>query len=286
MGATIEEYNKTEHQVVNIGNLDQINNIKIWRKEPSLILSTFSGTYIKDFNLNMGLISPEPRIFEIEGNVLEVQITNNNLGNKKIEKANYTKYITNNLYDAEKKHLEKSLSFKQYKGRVQNSLKDLQLLIQQKGENGICIWDPFLSPADIFKTLYYSTHGGTQLKAIGSINDAVKNVYQLKGKTVTNIISDYQKAFDNPQNNNHHLNIEFRIQHTNFGWGFHDRFLIFPSGNLKRPQVYSLGTSVNSYGNNHHILQEVSHPQPVVDAFNELWDELNHNECIVWRFPK
>ena len=90
---------------------------------------------------------------------------------------------------------------------------------------------------------------------------------------------------DNPNHNNHFLNLEFRIQHTNFGWAFHDRFLIFPSGEMKRPQVYSLGTSINSYGDNHHILQEVSHPQPVVDAFNELWDELNNPNCKVWKFP-
>lgn len=100
------------------------------------------------------------------------------------------------------------------------------------------------------------------------------------------IIAEYQVTLDNPNHNNHFLNLEFRIQHTNFGWSFHDRFLIFPSGDLKRPQVFSLGTSINSYGVNHHILQEVSHPQPIVDAFNELWNELQHSDCLVWKFPK
>ncbi len=42
MGATITEYNKTNNQQIIIGNLNQINHIKIWRKQPNLILSTFN----------------------------------------------------------------------------------------------------------------------------------------------------------------------------------------------------------------------------------------------------
>lgn len=286
MGSVIVDYNKTQNQKVNIGNLDQINDIKIWRKEPSLILSTFHGTYIREFDFRMGIINPEPRLFEIDGNMVEVQITSGDIDKKKPQKTNYTNYISNNLYDAEKKQLEKSLSFKQYKKGLNGGLNDLQKLIKQRDENGVFLWDPFLSSNDILQTLYYSTKGGVPLKAIGSINDTVKNVYHLKGKAPADIIVDYKAILDNPNHNNHHLNLEFRIQHTNFGWAFHDRFLIFPSNNLRRSQVYSLGTSVNSYGQNHHILQEVSHPQPVVDAFNELWDELNKPQCLVWKFPK
>ncbi|MBI5806276.1 hypothetical protein HZA73_09540 [candidate division TA06 bacterium] len=287
MGLKIEEYNKTNKQVVNIGNLDQIDQVNIWRREPCLMLSTFSGTFVKEFDFDVGIISHEPRIFEIDGHIENIQITSNDRNRRRTSKANYTNYITNNLYDAEKKHLEKLLSFKQYNKGIANSLNDLRHLIQTKGENGVYLWDPFLSPLDILKTLYFSTSGGVQLLAIGSINDAVKIVYHKKGKDVTDIITEYRRVFNNPQNNNHQLNLEFRVQHTNYGWAFHDRFLIFPSNSsLKRSQVYSLGTSVNSYGQNHHILQEVSHPQPVVDAFNELWSELNHPECIVWKYPK
>lgn len=285
MGSVIEEYNKTSNQTVKIGNLDQINHIKIWRKEPSLILSNFSGTYLREFDFNIGLVNPEPRIFEVEGNLIHIQVTGKDK-NKKTKKQNYAGYISNNLYDAEKRQLEKSLSFKQYKKGVSNAINDLQKLIMQKDENGVFLWDPFLSSLDILKTLYYSTSGGVNLRAISSINDAVKNVYHFKGKEVEDIIKEYKEVLDNPKNNNLHLNLEFRIQHTNFGWAFHDRFLIFPGSESKRSEVYSLGTSVNSYGQNHHILQLVSYPQLIVDTFNELWDELNKPECLVWKFPK
>ncbi len=286
MGAVIEDYNKTNNQQIVIGNLDQINHIKIWRKDPTLILSSNSGSYIRELDFNMSIISQEPRLFELNGAVQQIQVTSSDRRAKKKKDNNYTSHINNYLYDAEKKQLEKSLSFKQYKKGTSGGIEDLQKLIQQKDENGVYIWDPFLSSTDILKTLFYAKTGGVPLKAIGSINDTVKMVYQKKGISVADIIAEYQAPLDNPNHNNHFLNLEFRIQHTNFGWAFHDRFLIFPSGELKRPQVYSLGTSINSYGENHHILQEVSHPQPVVDAFNELWDKLNNPNCLVWKFPK
>lgn len=49
------------------------------------------------------------------------------------------------------------------------------------------------------------------------------------------------------------------------------------------PKVWSLGTSINSLGNKHHIIQIVRNPQMIVDAFEELWDELDSEECLVWK---
>lgn len=286
MGAVIEDYNKTNNQQIFVGNLDQINHFKIWRKEPCLILSSFSGTFLRDLLFNINIINPEPRLFELNGVVQKIEISSSDRRSKKKKDISYTTHINNYLYDAEKKQLEKSLSFKQYKKGGLSGIDDLRKLIQQKDENGVYLWDPFLSSTDILKTLFYSITAGVPLKAIGSINDTVKMVYGKKGKSVADIIAEYKSTLDHPNHNNYLLNLEFRIQHTNFGWAFHDRFLIFPSGEQKRPQVYSLGTSINSYGDNHHILQEVSHPQPVVDAFNELWDKLNNTDCLVWKSPK
>lgn len=286
MGGVIAEYNRTENQIINIGNLDQTTHIKIWRKEPSLILTSFNGSYLRDISINMQIINPEPRLFEIDGKTETVQVSSDTRNGKKKKKDQYATYITNTLYDAEKKQLERVLSFKQYKNGVPNAINDLRALIQRKDENGVYLWDPFLTSTDILNTLYYSKTAGVPLRAIGSINDTVKKVYHKKGKSPKDIIIEYKAILDNPRHNNFQLDLEFRIQHTNHGWAFHDRFLIFPGDDLKRAQVYSLGTSVNSYGQQHHILQEVSHTQPVVDAFNELWNKLNNSDCLVWKHPK
>jgi hypothetical protein len=287
MGCVIEEYNKTTEQKIHIGNLDQINHIKIWKKEPSLILYNYTGTFIRDVVFNFDIINHELRLFELNGKIVQVQVASQDNMRTRDSKINYITYISNNLYEAEKEQLEKSLSFKQYKGKETEALNDLRKLIKQYDKNGVYLWDPFLCPTDILKTLYYSPTAGVPLKAIGAITDTVKAIFEQKGKMAAEIISEYKKHLENPKNNNWGLNFEFRIQHSNYGGSFHDRFLIFPGKNeLNKPKVYSLGTSINAYGKNHHILQEVSYPQPVVDAFNELWEELNHKYCIVWKHPK
>ena len=287
MGCIIEDYNKLEKQEVVIGNLDQINHIKIWRKEPSLIISSFKGTYLRSFEISGGLINQEPRLFEIDGSIVSLQITGKDRGGKKTKKTNYTSYISNNLYDAEKIQLEKTLSFKQYI-HVDRSfaLNDLKKLIEQYDKNGVYLWDPYLRSKDILETLFFSKTAGVELRAIGSTNDNTEKVFGNKGKRPSEIISAERLLLDNPTHNNFGLNLEYRMQHAMKGWKFHDRFLIFPGNENERSKVYALGTSVNSFGTEHNILQEVSHPQPVVDAFNELWDKLNHPKCIVWKFPK
>ena len=285
MGATMEEYNKKEKQQIVIGNIESISHINVWRTEPAILLSASSGTYIKGFDFNVSIVSPNVRAFEIKGKTKTVDIRSLGRYTKKREMPTYTSYIRNNLYDIERTRLEKSLSFKQYKKCGYDALEDVRSLIRQYGSSGVSLWDPFLRPIDIMNTLYYADTADVPLKAIGAINKSVKSAYRQKGADVADIIADYKSKFENPNNNNFGLNLEFRVQHSNYGWPFHDRFLIFPNHDLGRAKVYSLGTSLNSYGKSHHILQEVSHPQQVVDAFDELWKQLNHPKCIVWKHP-
>lgn len=287
MGSTIVDYNKLESQQIVIGNLDQINHIKVWRKEPNLLLSTFDGTYIREFLFNLSIVSNEPRIFEINNEIQNVSISSSGLGSGTMDDPKYTTYINNTLYDAEKITLERTLSFKQYfRDSSLIAINDIRKLVGRNDSNGVYLWDPFLRSRDILKTLFYSTSHGVSLKAIGSIDSTTKKIYETKGENAEDIIAHELSILENPKHNNYGLNLEFRIQHNAYGWDFHDRFLIFPGCKATRPKVYSLGTSINSLGKSHHILQEVSHPQRVIDAFEELWEKLNHKDCLVWKYPK
>ena len=285
MGATIEEYNKRDSQQITIGNIESISHINIWRTNPIILLSASNGTYLKSFNISASIVNPGARTFEINGTIKVVDTLSSDRNTKKHNIPTYTNHIHSNLYDIERTRLEKSLSFKQYNKCSYDALDDLRSLIKQYGASGVSLWDPFLCPIDIMNTLYYTGTANVPLKAIGSINDSVKSVYQQNGNNADCIIAGYKTEFETPNNNNFGLNLEFRVQHSNHGWPFHDRFLIFPNHDLGHAKVYSLGTSINSYGKSHHILHEVSHPQQVVDAFNELWEQLNHSDCIVWKHP-
>jgi hypothetical protein len=93
-----------------------------------------------------------------------------------------------------------------------------------------------------------------------------------------------RETFASTKSNLHGLRLEYRIKTGPAGWAFHDRFLIFPkidSGAL----AWSLGTSLNSLGKRHHILQQVDDGQLVMDAFDELWQELNEPEHLIWKTP-
>src|SRR5262249_526548 len=80
------------------------------------------------------------------------------------------------------------------------------------------------------------------------------------------------------------LQLEYRIRTGSAGWGFHDRFLIFPATD-RAAQAWSLGTSVNGLRTQHHILQRVDDGQRIRDAFAELWDKLDRREHLIWKTP-
>ena len=46
--------------------------------------------------------------------------------------------------------------------------------------------------------------------------------------------------------------------------------------------MWSLGTSVNSFGKKHQILQQVSNPRYILDDFEELWAALEDGSCQIW----
>ena len=52
----------------------------------------------------------------------------------------------------------------------------------------------------------------------------------------------------------------------------------------KKPKVWALGTSINSIGKSHSILMSVKNSLNILDAFNELWNELDHS--TIWKHSR
>lgn len=283
MGSTVQDYNKLPEQQLISGTLDQTYYLKLLRRDKDLILFSSNGAFAKDMRFDVLVSGTHFRQFERTTQIEEVDVAVPSSSAPPLARKDYRSFINGNLYQAERKELERTLSFKQYKGPDPDALEDLRQLIQEKDRNGVYLWDPFLRPADLFETLFFSKTANVPLKALCCINDTVKLVNSVQ--SATDAIAKYNTELNNPKNNNVLLNLEFRIQHGTHGWPFHDRFLIFPEGNNRQAFVYSLGTSISSYGHRHHILQLVSHPQRVVDAFDELWEKLKDPNCLIWKFP-
>jgi hypothetical protein len=287
LGNTIQSYNGQAQQEIITGNLDGLNTIKIWRSSPPLLLHLFRGTYLKGINFRPSIIQPVKRKFQSQGQTQQVTVQSSDQSSqtRPVTSTTYRQHITNVLYTAGREKLEQQLNFKQYfTGKRIEALTDLRTLLNQHGQHGAWLWDPFLSAEDILTTLFYCQHTGAPLLAIGSDNQATKKVYGYQGKPTVDVIADYASLLAQNANNSSGLRLEFRLQHENHGWAFHDRFLIFPATvDRPTPRAYSLGTSVNSVGNSHHVLQEVSHPQRIADAFQHLWNKLTHPDCLVWK---
>jgi hypothetical protein len=210
--------------------------------------------------------------------VKKIEVTHNTNNFNIFEKLTATpvdEWIRDRKYEQELKELEKSKAFIQYFGNEEEkALMDVRYLIDKHGEKGVYLWDPYLSAIDIKNTLYYSKITNVPLKAISGLGNGKKKHERETFKK--NMIEEFNK--DDKQFL--FLNLEVKGKIGSSGYDFHDRFLIFP---LEKPKVWSLGISVNQLGASHHILQEVKNAQHIVNAFNKLWDELNDEECLIWK---
>jgi len=295
-----------EHSIVEVGNSYKSTTNLIVDYKENLILSYFSrlNREALNFNVSMRVGNHEPRAFSIVSPSGETEKHRINVFNAEgrrncQQELDYYDYVQQRLFANEKVDLEKTLAFKQYaKGlrtgttiedeRIQ-ALNDVRLLINQHGEEGVYLWDPYLSAIDILETLFFCQFAHTDMKAISSYNTKKKVIYAELMCTSKEELgfnewkTQQQEGLSSSKNNNYGIKMEFRVQHAH-GWKFHDRFLIFPK-TQEKAKAWSLGTSVNSLGREHHILQEVSNAEHIHLAFLELWKALDKPESKVWSSP-
>jgi hypothetical protein len=257
----------------------------VWDDENEVVLAaTGPGAFIGSVALDMQTPDPEPRVFKIkraDGPTEERRAglighaTQNLVGDAHPDDNGG--WTQRRIYKERAGKLAEERLFVQYRPEPaqraashKKALGDLRRLIAQYGKAGAWLWDPFLSVRDILETLFYCPHPGADLRALTSA-DAGR-------------LEELRRESGEVESNWRNLRLEYRIQ-RNVGWDFHDRFLIFPSGGDAGALAWSLGTSVNSVGKAHHILQQVDNGQLVMDAFVELWNLLSGPDQLIWKKP-
>ncbi|HEY1138440.1 MAG TPA: VPA1262 family N-terminal domain-containing protein [Xanthomonadaceae bacterium] len=190
----------------------------------------------------------------------------------------------------------------------ERALGDIRYLIRTVNRGAIYLWDPFLSADDLLKTLAFCTDADTELLALTSSKPFSLAKEKRTKKTCSKCGEDFEdgdraedetsvaattrrqawikdqratleSAFIGPSN----MQLEFRMC-----WGmpgFHDRFLMFPGLERDQTRVWSLGASINQIGKEHCIVQEVAHPEPVLQAFMHFWDLCNMSQHMIWKNP-
>jgi hypothetical protein len=266
----------------------------LWDDENSILLAaTGDMSFISQVVVNMQVLDPEPREFTLPGGKggekpvrfgltpKPIKIT---AGEPKSDPAgNWTQ---RRMYREETDRLQAERRFVQYKPVSgaqlhEKALDDVRYLINRHGEEGVWLWDPYLSAEDIINTLFYCRFSGSELRAL-----TAGSTPPIEGRATASAMfaAEQRTTLTNIKSNLRGLNLAYRIRTGSAGLGFHDRFLIFPAAD-SAALAWSLGTSVNSLGRQHHILQKVDDGQRVRDAFAELWDALDQPEHLIWKTP-
>lgn len=267
-------------------------NFSLWDEDNKILLFTGRSVgFIEKFNLQMEVVNQEPRVFTIPYDHTPHRISISSRDSRRDDHS--IDWIHRRLYEREKLDLKSTKKLIQYKSAMnQQALDDLRWLISKYGQKGVYLWDPYLSSKDILETLFFCPFWGSKLKAITRIKTHKKNcksnslINKILGRFLKKRLEIPMKAYyeelEANKGNTYGLDLEFRASYGKYGVNFHDRFLIFPD-TVDGVKAWSLGTSINSIGSSHHIFQEVTDARIILDAFNELWDQLNHEECLIWK---
>ncbi|EPC4928947.1 hypothetical protein RJP03_002004 [Vibrio cholerae] len=279
---------KTSESVTIPFNHKGAYRLTIWDAESELTLNSLApSSFITTIGFSSNVMVNEQReLYHNDGSrstvPLIVHSDTRTVGDKQRRNTNWSKV---RIYENNRGKLRESLEFVQYNPKGKNkkiehekALLDIRSLINKYGENGVYLWDPYLSPNDIVKTLFYSKFSNSTLRAISSLKEPPTE----EKNNINYIFDKYKFELESyAPEMKIGIDLQFRSPRNNIGWKFHDRFLIFPDFN-KLPMAWSLGTSVNSFGQEHHILQKCSDARLILDAFNELWAEIDKDECLVW----
>jgi hypothetical protein len=278
----------------------------IWDDLHSVILAATTLTgFFDSVALNMHLLQPEPRIFfrlSASGVPAEVRVglqrlTQHSVGTPRSDRDGG--WTQSRIYRYEAAQSAAEQVFVQYlpdsgqqEAEHEKALCDVRRLLSRYGQKGAWLWDPFLSAEDIIDTLFHCPYIDAELRALTDAQEISATSPPATSSACPNgplqkspSFPDRQRAtMAATQSNLIGLRLEYRARIGQAGWGFHDRFLIFPyveSGAL----AWSLGTSVNGLGKQHHILQRVDDGQIIADAFKKLWAQLDQPEHLIWKAP-
>ena len=282
-------------------------NAEIFDFEKNIILQNNVFNFIHEFNINgrVGIQYAEPRtvLFRDEIHKEKIELLSDfgekrnrkSTPNEIIRKRSLNNDIIKNsndyfVYDNEK---GKKVNISEAFNFVRSKLDSIS------GIKEICLWDPYLTAADIIETLYWEKTGipfrcitcAANIKfkeektKIQKICQILFNVKKRKTPDLFEKVIKEQQEYFLTHSNNLKVKMKFLGQYGNYGFKFHDRFLIFiPFVTTEIPIVYSLGISVNQLGASHHLIQKVADPRLILHNFELLWNELDRKECLIQEF--
>lgn len=168
--------------------------------------------------------------------------------------------------------------------------------------NGYLLWDlqeiriidPYLSSEDILNTAAFCEKRDIRVCCLTDIHTIFRNKNTkeelLSGANGGTNEDNYNKILlmlrqqlESGIGRDTDLRLSFRIVHGKNGTSFHDRYLILKFG-INKTRVWSLGTSINSVGKSHHIIQIVESPMLIDNFFDEVWQKTADEKCKIYDY--
>ncbi|RZR42782.1 VPA1262 family N-terminal domain-containing protein [Vibrio vulnificus] len=261
---------------------------RVWDKENQLLLyASAECSFVKMLNFQMSMKDHEPRQFILEGKKINIQLSGADLPSQVGHEDTvdlHRKLIKKRLFRDELFNISRNKEFVQYgksgskHAEHNRAIQDLRKLIEKYGKKGVWLWDPYLSSNDVLKTLFFCSHSNSDLRALSGGLSPFKELEDDAGWGETQ-----RKVLHDNCGNKRRLNLEFRYRNGAAGWAFHDRFIVFPMDSDETALAWSLGTSVNSMGYQHHTLQKVLDGELIKHSFEELWNQLDEERHLLWK---
>lgn len=273
---------------VYLGDTVGLCTVRLVECSENLIVSESTGNLIRQIGIRMNVGSQfgkERVIYDSQGGIkAEISIlSGSTMEVKKDEPQIWKRFISDRQYKLRMEELDRRMEFLQYGlsgvSDREQALFDIRRMMNRGDGKLVYLWDPYLTAQDLFDTWYYTASFGLRLNCITSAGSHEKEKLSIRAW-----MQEQRRQLEQGSNQ-YGISLEFRCQWGNYGYGFHDRFLmIVDKMGQSESEVWSLGVSVNSLGTQHHIVQKVLHPQPVVDAFENLWNMLSPEECLIWKY--
>lgn len=265
-----------------LGNVSELCKSKIIDLKNNLILSMEDAVFIREMRMDMEIttnFSNFRKIYDKNGKLVQKFLIKS-IEPIRVKEGIYRareKFIENRKYKKHMQDLYNYLEFRQYgvKSNSDNAKNDLIKIMNKAAGEKLYLWDPYLTVEDILETVYQIN---TPVQVLAITSGAIAKKTKVK---ILDWIKN-QKEIISRRSNHYRINLELRCQYGQGGYEFHDRFLMIVKEN-EIPTVWAIGTSINSLGKKHHIIQKIEQAQLVVDAFEQLWQSLDSENYIVWK---
>ena len=145
--------------------------------------------------------------------------------------------------------------------------------------------DPYLKVEDLADTVLRARIKNIFIKALCDFSAIDGNpetkLKQGNGHNFSSFQSHESQLLHSILGDNTDIKIEYRSIRMGYGHSFHDRYIIM-NYKLNRVRVWALGSSINSIGKKHSILQIVNTPEIILSEFEQIWRETDRDECRIF----